>query len=276
MNELRKIKRLISARRSSQWSSGKYDWQKPFDTLRHKWVEVPTTRSGRKSTADLLSLSDQELLAEWTTSRQDITTGSEFAHRGWYHTLYAESMRGKKLLDIGSGFAIDSITFAQHGAKVTFVDLARSNLEVVQRLCGLFSLKSTSFILMEDIGSLHTLDMDYDLIMAMGSLHHAPVGIIKPEVQELVKHLKTGGRWLQLAYPKTRWIRDGSLSFDKWGEMTDGKGTPWAEWYDLPKLLHLMEPTHFDVVLSQEFHNSDFIWFDLLYRGNKMESKFDE
>lgn len=257
-------------------SSGKYDWREPFDTLRNKWVEVPTTRSGRRSTVDLLRLSDEELLAEWMTSREDITTGLEFAHRGWYHTLYAESMQGKKVLDVGSGFAIDSITFAQHGAMVSFVDLAPSNLEVVQRLCGLLGLENTSFALLEDIGSLHALDMDYDVIMAMGSLHHAPVGIIKPEVQELVKHLRIGGRWLQLAYPRRRWIRDGRPSFDQWGEMTDGDGTPWAEWYDLPKLLSLMEPARFDVVLCQEFHNSDFIWFDLLYRGQKMETQLDE
>lgn len=251
--------------------SSKYDWQKPFDTLRNKWVEVPTTRFGRKSTADFLKLSDKELLSEWMASREDITTGSEFAHRGWYHTLYAEGMRGKKLLDIGSGFAIDSITFAQHGALVSFVDLALSNLEVVRRLCKLLGLESTRFTFLKDIGSLEALDADYDVIMAMGSLHHAPAEIIKPEVQELIRHLKTGGRWLQLAYPRTRWVRDGKPSFDRWGEITDGNGTPWAEWYDLPKLLSLMEPAHFEVVLCQEFHDSDFIWFDLIYRGQKLK-----
>lgn len=275
MNTIRRLKKIVKGR-LTYLSSGKNDWQEPFDTLRTKWVEIPTTRSGRKRTTDLLRLSDKELLAEWTTCREDITTGSEFAHRGWYHTLYAESMRGKKLLDVGSGFAIDSITFAQHGAMVSFIDLARSNLEVVQRLCELLSLENTSFTLLEDVESLHALDMDYDVIMAMGSLHNAPVGIIKPEVQELVKHLKIGGRWLQLAYPRTRWIRDGRPSFDRWGEVTDGDGTPWVEWYDLPKLLCLLEPACFDVVLCQEFHNSDFIWFDLLYRGQKMEIQLDE
>lgn len=201
------------------------------------------------------------------TSRENITTGSQFGHRGWYHTLYADSMRGKKVLDVGSGFAIDSITFMQHGAKVTFVDLAESNLEVVQRLCNILGLKDVRFLLLEDMVSLRRLDTDYDIIMAMGSLHHAPFEIIKSEAHELLKHLKVGGRWLQLAYPKTRWIRAGRPSFDRWGEMTDGSGTPWAEWYDLSKLLRLLEPARFEVVLCQEFHNSNFIWFDLLYQG---------
>lgn len=224
-------------------------------------------RSAQWKTTDLLALSDGELLDMWTNARQDITTGMQFAHRGWYHRLYADSMRGKKVLDVGSGFAIDSITFAQHGAKVTFVDIAQNNLAVVKRLCETLGLKDVSFVLLESIESLHPLESDYDVIMAMGSLHHAPFDTIKPEAHELLRHLRIGGRWLQLAYPKTRWAREGRLPFDRWGVVTDGEGTPWAEWYDLPKLLQLLEPAQFEVVLCQEFHNSDFIWFDLHFVG---------
>jgi SAM-dependent methyltransferase len=213
----------------------------------------------------LLKLSDDELLGEWQKSRDDITKGSEFSHRGWYHALYSSGMRGKRILDVGSGFGIDSLTFAQHGAQVTFLDIAESNLSVIRRLCDLLGLADVSFFLLRDVPSLCTLDDGYDFIMAMGSLHHAPVDVIRPEVQELLKHLKAGGRWLQLAYPKSRWIRDGCVPFDIWGEITDGAGTPWAEWYDLPKLLELLAPAHFELVLCQEFHGSDFIWFDLLH-----------
>ena len=35
------------------------------------------------------------------------------------------------------------------------------------------------------------------------------------------------------------------------------------EWYDLDKLLSRLSPVKFRVVLSFEFHNSDFNWFDL-------------
>ena len=90
---------------------------------------------------------------------------------------------------------------------------------------------------------------------------------MKPEYLELLRHLKVGGRWLQLTYPVTRWIRDGRPSFSKWGEMTDGIGTPWAEPYDVEKLLGVFAPAKFDVVLYQEFQNCNFNWFDLLYRG---------
>ena len=126
-------------------------------------------------------------------------------------------MRGKKVMDIGSGFGVDSITFAQHGASLTFVDLVETNLKVLERLCKIMGLKDVRFVLFEDLDSLKPLDTDYDVIMAMGSLHHAPSDIMKPEYQELMRHLKVGGRWLQLAYPRSRWIRDGRPPFSKLG-----------------------------------------------------------
>jgi FkbM family methyltransferase len=250
-------------------ASSSISWEKPYETLRKKWVNVPVTTLGRMKTTDLLALPDQALLEQWERAREEITTGWGFPHRGWYHALYADGMHGKKLMDVGSGFGIDSITFAQHGARLTFVDLVESNLMVLERLCKIMGLQGARFHVLKDVDSLKTLDTDYDVIMAMGSMHNAPVEVMKPEYHELIRHLKVGGRWLQLAYPKSRWIRDGSPSFEKWGPMVDGPGTPWEEWYDIPKLLTMFEPAKFDVVLYQEFHNSDFNWFDLLYRGEK-------
>lgn len=241
-------------------------WVSPYETLREKWVEVPTTRAGRQRTTELADLSDEKLMEIWEGNRTDITTGSQFYHRGWYHTLYKDFMRGKKVLDVGSGLAVDSITFAQNGADLTFVDLAQSNLNVLRRVCNHFGLTKVKFVQLVDLKSLDVLE-EYDVIMAMGSLHHAPQSVIKPEVDILLKHLKIGGRWLQLAYPETRWIREGSRPFDQWGGSTDGENTPWVEWYDLPKLLKLLHPAKFQTVLYQEFHNNDFNWFDLLFEG---------
>jgi len=268
MGLLYRIKELKNFRKNGIPSEGESAaWEKPYETLRKKWVEVPTTAARSEKTTRLLELPDHALLVEWEKARKDITTGNEFAHRGWYHALYADGMRGKKVMDIGSGFGVDSITFAQHGARLTFVDLVESNLKVLARLCRILGLQDVRFVHFQDLSSLVALDNDYDVIMAMGSLHNAPEKVMKPEYQELLRHLKGGGRWLQLAYPRSRWIREGRSPFSKWGEMTDGAGTPWCEWYDLEKLLRMLEPAKFEVVLYQELHNGDFNWFDLLYRG---------
>lgn len=262
------MKELKNFRKTGKPEEGKGDaWAKPYDTLRKRWNSVPATKDAIVSTARLLSLSDNELLAEWENARKDITTGEQFAHRGWYHALYAEGMRGKKVMDVGSGFGVDSITFAKHGARLTFVDLVETNLKVLERLCKIMGLNDVRFVAFHDVDSLERLDTDYDVIMAMGSLHNAPDHVMQPEYQELVRHLKVGGRWLQLAYPRSRWIREGRPPFSKWGEITDFAGTPWCEPYELDKLLKMLEPGKFDVVLYQEFHNGDFNWFDLLYRG---------
>ena len=97
----------------------------------------------------------------------------------------------------------------------------------------------------------------------MGSMINAPFEIAKSEALDLLKHLKKDGRWIELAYPKVRWEREGSLPFEAWGEKTDG-GAPWIEWYDLEKLLQRLSPFKFKPILSLEFHNGDFNWFDLL------------
>ena len=243
------------------------DWAQPFSVLREKWNRVPNRRAGAIRTTELLRLSDEELVREWSDAARDLMSDTEFAHRGWFHALYDDSFRDKKILDVGSGFAVDSITFAKRGAQVTFLDLVDSNLQVLRRLCSAFGLTNVKFVLLDDLNALRQLERDYDVILALGSLHHAPQSVIKPEVDELIKHLKIGGRWIQLAYPKTRWEREGCMPFDRWGDSTDFSA-PWTEWYDLPKLLDLLEPARFDVVLDLEIHNSDFIWFDLLYRGS--------
>jgi len=268
MNLRHAIKTMIAPRNEAPPAEvSKTAWEKPFEVLRNRWDSVPTATAVFERTSELLSLPDHALLEHWENARADITKGTEFAHRGWYHTLYADAMRGKKVMDVGSGYGVDSITFAQHGARLTFVDLVQTNLDVLKRLCKILKLDSVSFHLLTDIDSLRGLDTDYDVIMGMGSLHNAPPEVMRPEYQELLRHLKVGGRWLQFAYPFARWIRDGRPPFTKWGELTDGPGTPWCEPYDVPKLLGMFAPAKFDVVLYHEFHNSDFNWIDLLYRG---------
>lgn len=243
------------------------DWQKPYETLRAKWVEVPAANFQIWSTKELLALPDEALLAKWQETRAAETgTGSGFEHKGWIHELYGDWMRGKKLMDVGSGFGVDGITYAQRGARVTFVDLAESNLKVLQRLCKILRLDNVQFQQLKDLDSLRTLDADYDVIMGMGSLHNAPVEVMRPEYQELLRHLRIGGRWLQLAYPRVRWERDGRLPFDKWGDLVER--APWEEWYDVPKLLSMFQPARLDVVFYREFYNGEFNWFDLIYRGN--------
>ncbi len=232
-----------------------------MDKLRQKWGTVPGDVGQRLSTQELLKLSDCELHRVWESCVEKDNT--DFSVRGWYHTLY-NGISNQRIIDVGSGFGIDGITLAMQGNYVTFVDIVQSNLEVIKRLCRILNLTFVSFEYMDSLESLRAIPMKYDVVWAQGSLINAPYEQVKKERSILCDHLKTGGRWIELCYPKSRWIRDRKPQFTKWGEMTDGKGTPWVEWYDFEKMQKALSPSEFQVVLYQEFHNKEFNWFDLL------------
>src|SRR5258708_6616977 len=132
-------------------------WKDPFAVLRKKWSEVPAGRDGRLSTQELLALPDAELLKLWTERRREATTGPGFSIRGWYHALYRDVLRGKRVLDVGSGFGMDALTFAEAGAHMTCLDIAPTNLEVLGRLAKLRKLDGVAFHYMEGLASLEAL-----------------------------------------------------------------------------------------------------------------------
>jgi 2-polyprenyl-3-methyl-5-hydroxy-6-metoxy-1,4-benzoquinol methylase len=240
--------------------------RKSFDVLRKKWGEVPYDQYERRMSADLLALSDAEVVEKWETSYAGSSTGKAFSVRGWYQTIYRDVFRGKKILDVGCGLAPDTVHYAEHGARVTFLDIVESNVRFVERVCHLKGIRDASFCHMRDLDSLRPLPADYDAIYCCGALIHAPLEAARMEAQALLRHLPVGGRWIELGYPKARWEREGRLPETEWGNKTDG-GAPWSEWHDLTKLDYMLAPAVFDTVLYLEFHNADFNWFDLIRRS---------
>lgn len=118
-------------------------WEDPFDRLRQKWKMIPSGNDLRRRSEYLLDLNDADLLDQWERARAQDTQGEGFGVRGWYHELYRGFMRDKKVLDIGCGFGISTISFAEMGAYLTFVDIVESNVRVVERVCALKGLKAT-------------------------------------------------------------------------------------------------------------------------------------
>lgn len=231
--------------------------------LKDKWKEIPGGDINRINSIEMETKDPKILYCVWKDALERATKGEYFSVRGWYHELYKDILKGKKVLDVGSGLGIDGIFFAQNGAHVTFVDIVESNLNIISQICSFLCLENVSFIHLKDLSVLTKIKSSYDFIWAQGSLINAPSDVIKEERKELVKLLASGGRWIELAYPKTRWIKEGKLPFEVWGDKTDG-GAPWIEWYDLEKLKKSLAPAKFETVLCFEFFNNDFIWFDLL------------
>lgn len=223
--------------------------------LADKWSEIPLSATTRGSSTERMSLSDSDLIAWW-----DSLANVPWDH-SWIVDLYADYLNGKKLVDVGSGCGFIGISFLKRGARVTFLDVVKSNLELIERVCRLKGLEA-DFLHLTDFEDPLKLDTQ-DCIAAIGSLHHSPANIVKPEFEALASRLKIGGKWLALAYPKIRWEREGRPSFERWGQMTDGDATPWAEWYDEEKLHSQLSPYKFRTVVSFNFSKDNFNWFDL-------------
>ena len=234
-----------------------------YDFLRAKWTEVPAGLGSRVETERLAQVPDHALRAFWLGVHAESTMGPGGAVRGWYHTLYAPVFAGRRVLEVGSGMGIDAVHFIAHGADWHCADLSPRNLELITRTCVAMGLEPPGTTVIEDLTSLAAIPDGFDFIYCQGSLINVPFEFARAETRLLLSHLGPGGRWIELAYPRERWAREGRVPFAEWGEITDGEGTPWVEWYDLERLRARLAPTLVDPILAFNFHRDEFNWFDL-------------
>jgi hypothetical protein len=230
-----------------------------IELLRDKWREIPATRQERQFSADLLALSDSELLDYWEECRRQTCTPEV---RGWYQELYRDRFRGARLADVGPGIGLDGIWFAQHGAQVTFVDIVADNLTLLRRLCDLKGVQAEYYYI--DNFFHYRFPDSFDCFLCVGSLINAPLEFTKRQVAALMPHLRRGGTVLMLGYPKERFDALGAKDGSEFGKMTDGPRTPWAEWYDAEKVRTLFGP-RFRLEWSRNlgYGGIEFNWFEL-------------
>jgi len=228
--------------------------------LAEKWQEIPTTAMGRGSSLEQLRLSDTAFLSWWDGLEREVMSQQQAY---WVIEVYRDFVRGKKMIEVGPGTGIIGVQFLRAGAQITFMDVVESNLKLVERVCRLKGIEGASFFPIYEFRDPLKVPDDYDVVLARGSLHHTPADVVKPEFEALASRIKVGGRFLALTYPKERWAREGSKTFNEWGKNTDGDTTPWAEWYDTEKLLAQLSPFQFRTLMAFNLHNDDFNWFDL-------------
>jgi len=237
-----------------------------LDKYREKWREAPrgSDTDGRVFSTDLLALGDEALLSAW----QQMAARRYEGELGWLGPLYADTFRECEVLDLGCGLGFDGMRFLEGGARWTFADIVPDNLTVVRRIAALKGLDSRAhFHMIEDTFSFDGLAPDYDAIWALGSLHHVPFDMARREALSVLAHLKPRGRWLELVYPRERWMREGEMPFDRWGTLTDGARTPWTEWYDIEKVRKRLWPAPMRTVLDFAFCSNNYRWIDLQLAG---------
>ncbi len=236
-----------------------------LDIYRGAWREVPagTDEAPRQFTDRMADLHDDELLAFWDR----MAAARDDTPLGFLQPLYRDFFRGRRVLDVGSGLGYDGLRFAAAGASWVFADIVPTNLAVIRRVAALKGLQErVQFHLIPDDLAFDTVPT-VDAVIAIGSVHHVPFEIARRECSNILSRLQPNGRWLELVYPRTRWEKEGRLSFERWGAMTDSPNTPWSEWYDLEKLQRRLAPSRFRALLDFDFQGTDFHWFDLERRG---------
>jgi SAM-dependent methyltransferase len=233
--------------------------------MAEKWREVPggSDHHPRQFSDHLLQGSEAELLAAWSRQNEEAA-----GLRGWYWKLYGEILRGKRVLEIGSGMGFDAVHLASQGAAMTCCDIAPENLEIVRRAARAHGLDIKTLHI-DGIGAFDRLPHDFDALWAIGSIHHMPFEEAREESAAIIEHLKPGGRWIELTYPRERWVREGSLPFDQWGQLIDGERTPWAEWYDTEKLKLRLYPWRLEPTLEHRFVSDTYVWMDCQVIGRR-------
>ncbi len=245
------------------WRMGSEASLTPF---REKWREAPrgSDTDGRAFSTDLLALADETLLAEW--DRMAARRGA--GELGWFGPLYRDTFHGKRVLELGSGLGFDCLRFMAEGAHWTCADIVPDNLAVIRRVAALKGLSGqlTTHLIGDDL-SLAALPAGYDAIWVFGSIHHVPFEMARREALSALGRLKPSGRWMELVYPRERWLREGAPAFEEWGKITDGERTPWAEWHDVEKVLRRLAPATFNVILDFPFCAENYRWIDLECTG---------
>lgn len=200
------------------------------------------TRTERGSSLERLRLPDAEFIAWWDTLERIWMAARQIS---WIVEVYRDFVRGRKIIEVGPGAGIVGVQLLRAGAKITFIDVVGSNLLLVERVCRIKGIDGATFLKLNAFGDPLILPADYDAVFAIGSLYHAPSEVTKPEFEALASRLKLGGRFITLTYPRERWVEESQRPFSEWGKNTDGEATPWAEWYDVDKILAQLSPYQF-------------------------------
>ena len=220
--------------------------------------------SERLKSSDLLRIDSFKLLSLW----DDEFKASLRFTRYWYQKLYSSLLKDARVLEIGPGMGFDGIHFSGLAKHWTYCDVALENLEVIKRVSTLKGLSEADTLHIDGISAFDKLASDYDVVWAIGSIHHVPFELAAEESRAILRRLKPNGRWIELVYPPERWAREGAVPFERWGTMTDGESTPWVEWYNEQKLKRRLFPAVMRTILDMPLYSSSCWWIDLEHTGD--------
>ncbi|WIM05123.1 MAG: class I SAM-dependent methyltransferase [Candidatus Nitricoxidivorans perseverans] len=115
--------------------------------------------------------------------------------------LFAQmgDIRGKRLLELGSGAGEGAVFFAKRGAQVTATDLSHGMLEVVRKVAALHGTQvDTQVCSAEDLSAFR--DGSFDVVYAANLLHHVDIRRCLDEVKRVLKPGGVAAFWDPMAH----------------------------------------------------------------------------
>ena len=148
---------------------------------------------------------DLEITSHPVGSRGFFDDLDEYHFEKLHHLLRLvpfDKCRGKAVLEVGCGAAVDLARFARNGAVVTGVDLAQSAIDLARANFAQQHLEGE--LLVADGERLPFLDERYDLVYAHGVVQYTA----HPQrlVDECRRVLKPGGRAIFQVYNRVSWL----------------------------------------------------------------------
>jgi len=110
--------------------------------------------------------------------------------RGFLEWFWPD-VEGLEVLEVGSGPAHDSLTFAQRGAPVTAVDYSQAGLDIAQQIYRDLDLPIRT--VRADATDLPFDDARFDLSFNGGVLEHFTDDLLETVIDEMIRVVKPGG-----------------------------------------------------------------------------------
>jgi len=118
--------------------------------------------------------------------------GAYLDHESWVRDTFAllGDLRGRRLLDYGTGEGLSAVVLARLGGEVFAFDIARGNVELARRRARANGVESRVHLQQMAGEALAYRDGAFDAVYGNAILHHVDLG---PAARELARVLRPGG-----------------------------------------------------------------------------------
>lgn len=226
------------------------------DAARKTWGVAPTGQ------ADGLQPGTPEFFLTATRFRDEI-------EQPWLSEVVPfHEMKGKRVLEVGSGPGFDAYKISLAGAEYTGIDITPEN--IVRAKAHLAHFNIAVDVRVGDAEAMEFPDATFDEVYSNGVLHHVPD--MEQAFREVRRVLKPGGRFHVILYNRRsivygwivlKWLlaRDGTLAEARSRVEHHGTGAaPLVNVYSRRELTQILEATGFEVERTRV---RKFTWMDM-------------